>query len=87
MTTVAVVGSGFIGPVHVEALRRLGINLAGILAADAEKTHEAAQRLRLDVEYTSFQQILDDAAVEAFVEHFAELMGTDYRQTKGRQGR
>lgn len=65
MTTVAVVGSGFIGPVHVEALRRLGINLAGILAADAEKTHEAAQRLRLDVEYTSFQQILDDAAVDA----------------------
>ncbi|WP_423744585.1 uracil-DNA glycosylase (plasmid) [Haladaptatus sp. SPP-AMP-3] len=24
---------------------------------------------------------------EAFVAHFAELMGTDYRQTKGRQGR
>lgn len=23
---------------------------------------------------------------EAFVEHFAELLGTDYRQTKGRQG-
>jgi uracil-DNA glycosylase len=23
---------------------------------------------------------------EAFVEHFADLLGTDYRQTKGRQG-
>ncbi|PSP34074.1 uracil-DNA glycosylase [Halobacteriales archaeon QH_10_67_22] len=27
-----------------------------------------------------------DADTEAFVEHFADLLGTDYRQTKGRQG-
>lgn len=28
-----------------------------------------------------------DEQTEAFVEHFSELMGRDYRQTKGRQGR
>ena len=28
---VAVAGTGFIGPVHVEALRRLGIKVKGIL--------------------------------------------------------
>ena len=28
--TAAVVGAGFIGPVHVEALKRLGINIAGM---------------------------------------------------------
>jgi len=27
-----------------------------------------------------------EAETEAFVEHFADLLGTDYRQTKGRQG-
>ena len=27
----AVVGAGFIGPVHVEALRRLGVTITGIL--------------------------------------------------------
>ena len=27
-----------------------------------------------------------DADTEAFVSHFADLLGTDYRQTKGRQG-
>ena len=27
----AVVGAGFIGPVHVEALRRLGIRVNGIM--------------------------------------------------------
>ena len=30
----AVVGAGFIGPVHVEALRRLGITVTGILGCD-----------------------------------------------------
>jgi hypothetical protein len=28
---VAVIGAGFIGPVHVEALRRLGLPVRGIL--------------------------------------------------------
>ena len=35
--SAAVVGTGFIGPVHVEALRRLGIRVAGILGSSAEK--------------------------------------------------
>ncbi len=30
----AVIGSGFIGPVHVEALRRAGVPVVGILDAD-----------------------------------------------------
>jgi len=35
--SAVVVGTGFIGPVHVEALRRLGIRVAGILGSSAEK--------------------------------------------------
>ena len=65
MTTVAVVGTGFIGPVHIEALRRLAIHVRGILAVNEEQTREAAARLTLEVAYPDFQTILDDPAVEA----------------------
>ena len=65
MTTVAVVGTGFIGPVHIEALRRLAIHVRGILAVNEEQTREAAERLNLEVAYPDFQTILDDPAVEA----------------------
>ena len=31
----AVIGGGFIGPVHVEALRRIGVEVVGLLSANA----------------------------------------------------
>ena len=33
----AVVGTGFIGVVHVEALRRLGIEVAGVVGSTPER--------------------------------------------------
>ena len=33
----AVVGTGFIGVVHVEALRRLGVEVAGIVGSSPER--------------------------------------------------
>ncbi len=33
LTQAAVIGSGFIGPVHVEGLRRAGVPVIGILDA------------------------------------------------------
>ena len=44
----AVVGTGFIGPVHVEALRRAGVNLAAIVGSSPEKSRAAAQRLGIN---------------------------------------
>ena len=38
----AVVGTGFIGPVHIEALRRLRVNVRGVLGSSGEKTRAAA---------------------------------------------
>ena len=32
----AVIGSGFIGTVHIEALRRIGVNVVGLLEASPE---------------------------------------------------
>ena len=44
---VAVAGAGFIGPIHVEALRRLGIRVTGILDCDERELTTAQQRLGL----------------------------------------
>jgi predicted dehydrogenase len=62
---VAVVGAGFIGPVHVEALRRAGQRVIGILGVSPEESSGAAERLGLDKAYQDFDQVLSDADVQA----------------------
>ncbi|MFW6188996.1 MAG: Gfo/Idh/MocA family protein [Planctomycetota bacterium] len=61
----AVVGAGFIGPVHVEALRRNGVNVTGILGVDEEESREAAQALGLPRAYLSLEEVLDDEGVDS----------------------
>ena len=59
----AVVGTGFIGPVHVEGLERAGIHVRGILGTSPEKSKAAAQSLGLEIGYASFEQLLEDPLV------------------------
>jgi len=40
--TAAIVGAGFIGPVHVEGLRRLGVRVKGIAGISPEEAERAA---------------------------------------------
>jgi len=63
--TTAVVGAGFIGPVHVEALKRLGVRVLGILGVDAAETQRAQQALGLPRGYQSFDEVLADGEVQA----------------------
>lgn len=63
--TAAVAGTGFIGPVHVEALKRLGINVKGILGSTKEKSEQAARTLAIPVGYGSFEEILHDDEIQA----------------------
>jgi predicted dehydrogenase len=60
----AVVGTGFIGVVHVEALRRLGIEVAGIVGSSPERAAEKARKAGLPAPYPSFEAMLADPAVE-----------------------
>jgi predicted dehydrogenase len=62
--SAAVVGTGFIGPVHVEALRRLGISIPGILGSSPEKSEIAAARLGLPRGYPSLTELLADRDVD-----------------------
>ena len=62
---VAVAGAGFIGPVHVEALRRLGLPVRGILGCDRAESERAMKSLGLPKAYGSLDEILADSSVQA----------------------
>ncbi|MEM6472017.1 MAG: Gfo/Idh/MocA family oxidoreductase [Planctomycetota bacterium] len=53
-----VVGTGFIGPVHVEALRRAGVHVAGVVGSTAAKSRDAAERLSISSDIETFDDAL-----------------------------
>lgn len=59
----AIVGAGFMGPAHAEALRRLGVNVIGILGSSEAKSRHAAEALGLVRAYPSFDELLSDPSV------------------------
>lgn len=60
----AVIGSGFIGTVHIEALRRLGVQVHGLLGSSPERGAASAQRLGVPKAYASLDDLLADERVE-----------------------
>jgi predicted dehydrogenase len=62
---VAVIGTGFMGAAHTEALRRLGFTVRGIAGRTAESARAAAEELSVDVAYPSVDALLADDAVRA----------------------
>lgn len=62
---VGVVGTGFIGPVHVEALRRLGINVVGIAGSNLAATERKADELRLPKAFASLDALLEEPDLDA----------------------
>lgn len=59
----AVVGTGFIGMAHVEALRRLGAEVAGVVGSSPERAHEKADPAGLAV-YGDLDEALADDRVD-----------------------
>ena len=60
----AVIGSGFIGTVHIEALRRLGVQVHGILGSTPERAAARAEQLGVPRAYASLGELLDDDRIE-----------------------
>jgi predicted dehydrogenase len=56
----AVIGTGFIGTVHLQALRRLGVRIEGVLGSSPERGAERARALGVGRAYTSFEELLGD---------------------------
>ncbi|MCP9485163.1 MAG: Gfo/Idh/MocA family oxidoreductase [Gaiellaceae bacterium MAG52_C11] len=71
----AVVGTGFIGAVHVEALRRIGVEVTGVVGSTPER---ARARPGLPEPYQSFEALLDDEGVD--VVHLATPNHLHYPQ-------
>jgi predicted dehydrogenase len=63
--SAVVVGTGFIGPVHVEGLRRAGVHVAGIVGSSPEKSQLAAEQLGLPRGYATLDDVLSDPAVDS----------------------
>ena len=61
----AVIGAGFVGRAHIEALRRLGIEVAGLLGSSPGRTREQAKALNIPRAYASLEELAADAAVQA----------------------
>ena len=63
--TAAVIGAGFIGPVHVEGLRRVGIRVKGIAGISPEEAQRAAATLGLPHAYRDVDELLADPEVQS----------------------
>ena len=71
-----VVGTGFIGAVHVDALRRLGVEVTGVVGS----TPERAEAKRLAPVYESYEALLADERVD--VVHLTTPNNLHYPQVK-----
>jgi predicted dehydrogenase len=60
----AVVGTGFIGVVHVDALRRLGVDVVGVVGSTPERAAEKARAAGLPEPYDGFETMLADPRVD-----------------------
>ena len=60
----AVVGTGFIGTVHVEALRRIGVQVRGVLGSSPERGRARAEVLGVPRAYDSLSDLLADDSVD-----------------------
>ncbi len=76
----AVIGTGFIGTVHVWALRRLGVRVEGVLGSSPERTAERAAAIGVGQAYPSLDQLLADPDVD--IVHVTSPNHAHYPQVK-----
>ncbi len=60
----AVIGTGFIGTVHVQALHRLGVQVVGVLGSSAERGSARAAEIGVHQAYPSLEALLADDSVD-----------------------
>jgi predicted dehydrogenase len=60
----AVIGAGFVGRAHIEALRRLAIPIQGVLGSSLARTQEACRSLGIARAYQSMEELAGDGSVD-----------------------
>jgi predicted dehydrogenase len=76
----AVIGGGFIGPVHVDALRRIGVEVVGLLGSSPARAKATADTLAIPRVYTDLDELLGDDRVK--VVHVASPNSCHYEQAQ-----
>jgi len=76
----AVIGSGFIGIVHIEALRRIGVRVAGLLDASPELGARRAAEIGIPKAYADLDELLADPDVQ--VVHVTSPNELHHRQAR-----
>jgi predicted dehydrogenase len=76
----AVVGTGFIGVVHVEALRRLGVDVLGVVGSTPDRARAKAATAVIPDPYESFAAMLADERVD--VVHITSPNTHHYEQAR-----
>lgn len=60
-----VIGVGFIGMAHVEALRRLGVEVVGVVGSSPERARVKADAVRIDRVYRTVEELAADNTIDA----------------------
>lgn len=61
----AIIGTGFIGPAHLEALMRIGgVEVIALASHDPEKAHRLAEKYRIPRVYAEWSHVVNDPDVE-----------------------
>jgi len=77
---VGIVGTGFIGPAHLEALRRNNVSVVGLAESTPELAAEKAAALGIGKAYESYEAMLEDPTIDVI--HLATPNYMHYPQAK-----
>ena len=64
---VGVIGVGFIGPAHIEAIRRLGHDVIAIAASSQENAERSAKTLKIPKAFGQWEELLNDPEIDVVV--------------------
>jgi len=78
---VGVIGVGFIGPAHMEAIRRQGFEVLALAEGNQELAEQAAERLMVPKAYGDWQDLVADPEID--VVHVASPNYLHYEHAKG----
>ena len=76
----AVIGSGFIGTIHIEALRRIGVKVVGLLEASPALGATRAEQMGIPTTYATLDDLLGDDRVRMV--HVTSPNNLHYSQAK-----
>ncbi|MBI3652012.1 MAG: Gfo/Idh/MocA family oxidoreductase [Acidobacteria bacterium] len=61
-----IIGAGFVGPLHMEAARRLGyVDFVGIATSNLASAQQKAERYGISMAFENYAQLLEDPTIDA----------------------